>query len=176
MFMNFKTNSTTAKLIKDDLSAMDVEAFVFYARKDLALGSGYGTAISTRGGPTIKSELEKIGGAKTTDAVISKAGQLKAKYIIHAVGPEFQEPDLQKKLWDTIENALKCADKNGIKQVAFPLMGTGFYGVPIDTCIKVMNEVMTKYLSGPTGINEIIICAKDNREYNAFSKMLESKS
>lgn len=174
MSLNFNINSITAKLLRDDLSAMEVEAFVFYARKDLVLGSGYGTAISTRGGPTIKAELDKIGGAKTSDAVITKAGELKAKYIIHAVGPEFQEQDLKSKLIDTIENALKCADGHGIKQIAFPLMGTGFYGVPLDVCSKVMKEAFTKYLTGPTGIQEIIICANDKREYNAFSKILEN--
>ncbi|OGU11395.1 MAG: hypothetical protein A2X61_07625 [Ignavibacteria bacterium GWB2_35_12] len=175
MSLNFNINSIPAKLLKDDLSAMEVEAFVFYARKDLVLGAGYGTAISTRGGPTIKAELDKIGGAKTSDAVLTKAGELKAKHIIHAIGPEFQEPDLKNKLLNTIENTLKCADENGIKQIAFPLMGTGFYGIPLDVCSSIMIESFTKYLTNSTGIQEIIICANDNREYNAFSNILENK-
>jgi O-acetyl-ADP-ribose deacetylase (regulator of RNase III) len=120
-----KINQTEVELIKDDLTALDVESFVFYARTDLKLGTGYGNAISMRGGPTIQAELDKMDGAQAGDAVISGGGLLKAKYIIHAVGPMFQEENLEDKLKRTMENVLKAADEKGITQLAFPMMGVG---------------------------------------------------
>ncbi len=166
---NVKINNTSVKLIKDDLTALDVEAFVFYARPSLALGSGYGNAISTRGGPTIKAELDKLAPIQELEAIISSAGELKAKHIIHAAGPVFQEEGITKKLKITIENALKCADKNGVRQLAFPLMGGGFYGINFDSCIIAMFDTIKQYASKNSGIEEIIICANDNREYRLFS-------
>jgi len=173
---NIKVNQCTVRLIIDDLTALNVEAFVFYARSDLTLGAGFGNAISMRGGPTIREELERIGFAEASETVITAAGELKAKYIIHAVGPAFQEEDAENKLRITMENVLKCADENGISQLAFPAMGTGFYCIPLGSCSKVMIESIKKYLSGKTGLSEIIICANDNREYRAFVTALASES
>ncbi len=176
MSVNIKINQTTLRLIKDDLTALDVEAFVFYARSDLVLGSGYGTEISIRGGPSIKAELNKIGSAEQLESVITSAGELKTKHIIHAVGPAFQEEDIENKLSTTIENVLKCADSNGITQLAFPLMGIGFYGILMDSCIKIMTDSISKYLSENIGLKEVIICANDNREYRPFAAKLEKIS
>ncbi len=164
-----KINQSTIRLIKGDLTALDVEAFVFYARPDLALGSGFGNAISMRGGSTIKEELEKIGGIKSGEAVATAAGELKAGYIIHAAGPAFHEENIEGKLLITMENALKCAEEKGIKQLAFPPMGAGFFAVPLPVCAKVMIESIKRYLSGDTGIKEVIICAADNRDYKSFA-------
>ena len=77
----------------DDIGTLDVDAFVFYAQTSLSLGSGNGNAISTRGGASIKKELDAMGKAKVGDMVVSSAGNLKAKYILHSVGPSFQEED-----------------------------------------------------------------------------------
>jgi O-acetyl-ADP-ribose deacetylase len=167
-----KIKESTVNLIKGDLTQLDVEAIVFYAKPDLALGSGYGNAISTRGGPSIKEELTKIGGAKVEESVVTGAGALNARYIIHAVGPAFQEENTAKKLRNTIANALKTAESKGITQVAFPIMGAGFYGVPYDVSIGIMYECIKSHLSNNSQIKELIICANDNREL----KLLASKA
>jgi O-acetyl-ADP-ribose deacetylase (regulator of RNase III) len=78
------------RLVKGDITEQDVEAFVFYARPDLTLGSGVGTAISVRGGPTIQKELADLGPIAVGHAVVTGAGNLRAQWIIHAVGPRFQ--------------------------------------------------------------------------------------
>ena len=168
MSINFQINQTTLDLIKGDLTALEVESFVFYAREDLVLGAGFGNAISTRGGPTIKAELEKIGKVEPFVAVVSSAGNLSVKSIIHAVGPKFQEENFNSKLKTTMENTLKKADEKGILEIAFPLMGAGFYGIPFDTCIQVMLETINKHLSGTTGLKKVILCANDNRELRMF--------
>ena len=153
---------------------MDVEAFVFYAQHNLNLGSGFGTAISTRGGPKIQEELKQYGTLETTEAVVSEAGMLKAKHIIHAVGPRFKETDLDEKLRKTVLNSLIKVDERGIKQVAFPAMGTGFYGIPLELCATVMIDTITDYLHGSTHLEEVIICVMDTREYQPFANQMLS--
>ena len=163
-------------LIKGDLTNLEVEAFVFYARPDLALGSGFGNAISMRGGPTIKQELDKAEKISMSETFISEAGELKAKFIVHAVGPAFLEENFEGKLKTTIENTLKCAEAKGITQLAFPPMGAGFYGIPLPVCAKIMVETINNYLSNKTGLKEVIICAADDREYKPFADVLANKS
>jgi O-acetyl-ADP-ribose deacetylase len=162
-------NGTSVSIVKDDLTMMDVEAIVFYANKELSLGSGYGNAISTRGGPTIKKELDQMPKPSVTEVVVSAAGNLKAKQILHAVGPAFQEEETEAKLAKSIDNALKTADNMNIKQIAFPIMGTGFYGIPADKAVKIMFETTRKYLHNKTAIKEIIFCGNDNREFRFLS-------
>lgn len=165
-------NKSTLSLVKGDITDLEIEAFVYYAREDLALGSGYGNAISMRGGPSIQKELHQYAPKNTTEAVISSAGEMKADYIIHAVGPKFQEEDLESKLKQTIINSLKLADLKGIKKVAFPPMGAGFYGVPLPQSARLMFETITEYLSGTTEIDEVVICLLDNREFKPFHEQL----
>lgn len=167
-----KINNSTLRIYKGDITDFDIESFVFYARGDLLLGSGYGTAISVRGGPSIQEELNKIGRLEPTQAVMTAAGDMKSKYIIHAHGPKFQEADLPAKLEKTIINALRLADEKGIKAVAFPPMGAGFYGVPLDQSASLTLSTIKSYLSGKTGIQDVVICLMDSREYTPFAKKL----
>jgi O-acetyl-ADP-ribose deacetylase (regulator of RNase III) len=125
-----KVNQSVIRLTTGFIIDLNVDAIVYYARPDLVLGSGYGGAIVTKGGPKIQEELKKIGGINTTEVVITSGGNLKAKYIIHAVGPRFQEENLEEKLRTTTLNALRRAEENKIQVLAFPAMGAGFYGIP----------------------------------------------
>ena len=97
---------------------------------------------------------------------------MKAGHIIHAVGPRFQEEDLEAKLEKTVENCLRAADENGIRQVAFPPMGAGFYGVPLEVSARVTLGKISEYLAGETGIKEVSVCLFDEREYRPFRKQL----
>ena len=165
-------NQSVVRLIKGDITALEVDAFVFYAQPDLALGSGFGTAISVRGGPTIQKELEELGPVATGEAVVSEAGKLEAKYIIHAVGPRFQEEDTESKLRTTVLNSLKRAEEKGVQRIALPAMGAGYYGIPPDLCARVMLEVIKRHLEGETGIKEVVICVLDTRQHESFQARL----
>jgi len=180
-----RVNQTLVRLVKGDITDMEVEAFVYYARNDLQLGAGYGNAISMRGGPSVKKELDQIGEIDTCEAVITAAGEMKAEYIVHAVGPKFQEEDTESKLKRTIINALKKAKEKGIREIALPAMGAGFYGVPIQICARIMIETIKEYLSNASGqtgrltapqgagFEEIIICLASNRDLRPFQQALE---
>jgi len=169
-----KVNKTLVKLQQGDLTALEVDAWVFYAREDLDIGSGYGTAVTTRGGVVVTKELEEIGSIKMGEAVITGAGEMNAKNIIHACGPKFQEADLEKKLRNCMVSSLKIANENGVKTLAYPPMGAGFYGVPLDLCAKAMLETITAFLEGDVSLAEVTICVIDYRDYVPFSKQLES--
>jgi O-acetyl-ADP-ribose deacetylase (regulator of RNase III) len=161
---------TKIRLDKDDLTAMETDALVFYAQHDLKLGSGFGTAISGRGGPTIQKELDEKGAIETCEAVVTSAGNMNAKKIIHAVGPRFQELDMEGKLRKTMENTLRLAEEEEeIRTLAFPPMGAGFYGVPLEICAGVMLDAIRDHASGGSRIEQIDIIVMDNREYTPFA-------
>ncbi len=166
-------NGTVLRLQQGDLTALPVDAFVFYARETLELGSGYGTAIQVRGGDAIKKALQAVGRIGMGESIITTAGNLAAKHIIHSCGPKFHEPDLEQKLRQCMLSALQCAAQNGIKKIAFPAMGAGFYGVPLDLCASVMIGVIKDFIRGGTSLEEVVICVVDRREFTAFQGEFE---
>ncbi|MCI0471149.1 MAG: macro domain-containing protein, partial [Candidatus Aminicenantes bacterium] len=109
-----------------------------------------------------------------TEAVVSTAGEMKAKYIIHANGPKFQEEDISGKLKRTVINSLKAAEKKGIKAIAFPAMGAGFYGVPLEQSSEITLNTIKQYLSNGSTLENVVICLLDNREYIPFEKQLSA--
>jgi O-acetyl-ADP-ribose deacetylase (regulator of RNase III) len=168
----FEVNGKTLRVDRGDITDLEVESFVFYAQHDLQLGSGFGTAISIRGGPGVQEELNELAPLETTQVAISAGGGLKAKHIIHAVGPRFQEEGIEAKLVTTIRNCLKQAEEKGIKQIAFPPMGSGFYGVPLPISADVTVQTIHDYLAGDTEIRDVVVVANDNRERLALQQKL----
>jgi O-acetyl-ADP-ribose deacetylase (regulator of RNase III) len=134
------------------------------------LGAGFGSAMATTGGPKIQEELKAFGSRNTTDAVVTGGGNLKAKFVIHAVGPQFEEEDYEQKLAATIRRALKTAEEKGIQHVALPAMGAGFYGVPLEACARISVETVKQFLQESGKIKEVLFCLRDSREYEVFRK------
>jgi len=165
-----KIKDTVVKVEKGDLTAMEIESIVHYASPDLVLGSGFGSAIAARGGASIQEECKSFGTIKPGESVVTSAGNLNSKYIVHAVGPRFQEDETEQKLATTVENALKVAKEKGILKIAFPPMGTGFYGIALAVCAQVMLKSVKSHINSGTSINEIIICVLDEREYKPFQE------
>jgi O-acetyl-ADP-ribose deacetylase (regulator of RNase III) len=168
-----KVGNRVVRLIRGDLTDLDVEAFVFDIDSDMKLGAGFGSAIQRRGGIVIQKELEKIGSCPTGEAVVTEAGILKANYIIHVNGPKFREEDEEGKLRSATESALRRADEKGIKQLAFPPIGTGLYQVPMDLCVRVMVDTVARHLENNTSLEEVLIVTQDDREYGPFKKKIE---
>jgi len=171
---DIRINECSLRLMKGDITDLDVDAFVFYARSDLALGSGFGGAIAVRGGPSVQKELETLAPVAPGEAVVSSAGNLKAGHIIHAVGPKFQEENTEDKLRTTVLNSLKRAEGAGVERLAFPAMGAGYYGIAPLLCARVMLGAITEHLQAPTRLKQIVICVLDTNQYNAFKQALET--
>ncbi len=167
-------NRTTIRLVRDDITELAAEAMVYYARPDLNLGSGYGNAIAVRGGPSIQAEASKLAPVEVGKAVATMGGELKAKYVIHAVGPRFQESDSEGKLRQTALATLQLAKDMGVRTMAFPAMGTGFYGVPLDVSAKAtLGAIAECATQGKTTLEEVILCVRDPRELKPFQSALE---
>jgi len=167
-----KVNQSTIRLIQQDITDLEIDAFVYYASPNLQLGSGFGNAISMRGGPAIQKELDGMGPLDVTGVVVTQAGEMKAGHIIHAVGPKFQEPDMEGKLRRTIVNCLAKAEESGFERVAFPPMGAGFYGVPLDHSVRITVGTVLEHLENSSKLKEVVVCANDGREYRAFEAAL----
>lgn len=172
-------NQSVVRLVRGDITQLDVDGFVFYAQPDLTLGSGFGGAIGVRGGAAIQKELNALveDGPLVTGAVaVSGGGKLKARKILHAVGPRFKEADTEGKLRATMRNCLAAAEEEGLETVAFPLMGAGYYGIPPAVSAKVMLETIQEHLAGETGIREILVCVFDTPQYNAVQAVMAALS
>jgi O-acetyl-ADP-ribose deacetylase (regulator of RNase III) len=168
-----KVKQGTIRLEMGDITELPVEGIVYYARPDLVLGSGFGGVISAKGGPRIQEELKKAGKANVTEVVLTSGGDLKAKYILHAVGPRFQEEELEEKLRRTMDNVLRKAEESGIQSLAFPAMGAGFYGVPLEVCARETLEAAKKHLEALPGRREVVFCLRDSYEYKKFLEHLQ---
>jgi O-acetyl-ADP-ribose deacetylase len=159
------------RLVRGDITVLDVDAIVFYAQPDLVLGSGYGGAIAVRGGASIQKELSELasgGLLPVGSAVVTGGGKLKARHIIHAVGPRFREEHTEEKLRRTVESCLQRAEEQGVKIVAFPLMGSGYYGIPPLVSARVMLEAFESHAGRATELREIVVCVFDTPQFTAF--------
>lgn len=154
-----------------DIENMD--GLVYYARPDLKLGSGFGTAISIQGGPKVQEELKKAGSAQMTDVVVTSGGSLQARFIMHAVGPRFQEEGCEEKLRKTMLNTLRKAEEHHLHTIAFPAMGAGFYGIPLDVCARVTLGAAREFLGNAVELQEVVFCLRDLREFKVFQEYLQ---
>ena len=167
-----KVGGKVISLVKGDITDMEVDAFVFDITSDCQLGSGYGGAITMRGGKVVQDELNSIGTLPTGEAVMTTAGAGKADRIIHVNGPKFHEGDTRAVLAQVTERALEIAEKEGIKKLAFPPIGTGMYQVPLDLCADVMVDTVEKHLGKASSLEEVVFVAFDLRELGPLQKKL----
>ena len=165
-------NSSRIKLFQGDITELDTDVIVNAANAQLIMGGGVAGAIRRKGGPKIQEECNRIGGTFVGGAVITTGGNLKAKYVIHAVGPRMGEGNEDEKLRNATLNSLKLMDEKKLKTIAFPAISTGIFGYPIEKCAEIMIATSKEYLSGDTQIKEVIFCLYSNNDYNVFKKEL----
>ncbi len=168
-----KVGNTAIRVLKEDITDIDVEAFIYDITADAKLGTGYGGAITARGGKVVQDELDAIGSCPTGNAIITSAGKMKAKHIIYVNGPKFHEENQEGKLKSSVQSALKLAEENNISQLAFPPIGTGFYQVNLQLCVQVLVDTVTEHLKGKTGLKEVLFVGLDTREYKPFQAKIE---
>jgi len=172
--MEKKIRDSVIELAQGDITELEADAIVNAANAALKLGGGVAGAIARKGGPRIQEECDRIGGTFVGGAVITTAGDLKAKHVIHAVGPRYGEGEEDQKLRNATLNSLKLADEQKLKSIAFPAISTGIFGFPLDRCAEIMVSTTKSYLEGETGIKRVIFCLFDARSYQAFQKELAS--
>ena len=170
--MGRKINNSVIELIQGDITELSTDAIVNAANRQLVLGGGVAGVIRIKGGPGIQAQCDKKAPISTGEAVITTGGQLKAQYVIHAVGPRQGQGQEDEKLKNATLNALKVADVNGLKSIAFPAISTGIFGFPMDSCAKIMLSATIDYLRSRTSLERVIFCLFDRAACDVFSNCL----
>jgi O-acetyl-ADP-ribose deacetylase (regulator of RNase III) len=160
----FKVGKATVRLVRGDITEMETDAIVNAANRSLMGGGGVDGAIHRKGGPEILEECKRIRatewpqGLPTGKAVITGAGNLKARHVIHTVGPVWRggnrgEPEL---LAQAYQNSLRLAVAKGLKTVAFPSISTGAYGYPVEDACRVALEAVKEFLEKEDTLDEVV--------------------
>jgi O-acetyl-ADP-ribose deacetylase len=165
-------NNTTLELVEGDITDLDVEAIVNAANENLVLGGGVAGTIKRRGGPSVQEECRRIGSTGVGTAVITGAGKMKFKHVIHAVGPKMGEGDEDRKLSAAVRSSLALADRHGLKSVAIPAISTGNFGFPVERCARILLTEVHRYLQGGTKLSRVIVCLYDEATWKLFAREL----
>jgi O-acetyl-ADP-ribose deacetylase (regulator of RNase III)/ADP-ribose pyrophosphatase YjhB (NUDIX family) len=166
-----KIKDTEIKIIKADITTLEVDAIVNAANNELEMGGGVAGAIRKKGGKEIEDEAVKKGPIKIGEAVETSAGKLAAKYVIHAatMGMDFKTDEV--KVRQSCASSLQLAEKLQIKSIAFPALGCGVGGFPLVAAAKIMAQEVLKLLrEKPSSLKEIIFCLYDEEAYAVFQK------
>lgn len=167
----------TIEVIKGDITKVTVDIIVNAANSSLLGGSGVDGAIHKAGGSQILEDCKKIiakqGGSPTGEAVITSAGKLPCKYVIHTVGPvwnsgKLNEPELLKRCY---ENSLKLAEEYKAESIAFPNISTGIYGYPKEKALKVVVKVMKSFSF--SFIKKVVFVNFDDENYELYRKSFD---
>lgn len=173
--MQRKIKNSILELVLGDITEMDTEAIVNAANANLILGGGVAGAIRRKGGPEIQEECNRIGGTFVGGAVKTTGGNLKAKYVIHAVGPRMGEGNEDEKLKNATLNSLKLAYEENIKNISFPAISTGVFGFPIARCAQIMLQTTIDYLKGQTGLEKVVFCLFGQDNFKVFENQLKQE-
>jgi O-acetyl-ADP-ribose deacetylase (regulator of RNase III) len=173
--MERQVNGKVIRLIQGDLTELSVDAIVNAANAQLILGGGVAGAIRTKGGPSIQEECDRVGGTTVGQAVLTNAGKLKARHVIHAVGPRMGEGNEDEKLHQATLNSLRRATENGLLSIAFPAISTGIFGFPKDRCARIMLQTVQDFLKDQdSSLKEVIFCLWSKDDLELFTQILES--
>lgn len=173
--MEVRIGSTVISLVKGDITQEDTDAIVNAANSRLAGGGGVDGAIHRAGGPAIMEECRKIGGCPTGSAVITTGGRLKARYVIHAVGPVYKdgrhgEADL---LSGAYRKSLEIASQKGLKSIAFPSISTGAYGYPVDKASEIALKTVIDFVKVNKRPGLVRFVLFSDRDFKTYQKTLE---
>lgn len=166
------------ELIQGDITKMEVDAIVNAANTSLLGGGGVDGAIHKAGGKAILEACQKIrnkqGGCKIGEAVITTAGNLSAKFVIHAVGPAWNngKSDEERLLLSAYHNSLQLALSNQIRSIAFPNISTGIYKFPKDKAAAIAVKAVSDFLAETDKIERVIFVCFDAENYGIYDALL----
>ena len=160
------------RLVQGDITGRDVDAIVNAANSYLQHGGGVAGAIVKKGGYIIQEESDKIGFTPVGTAVITGAGKLPARFVIHAVGPRMGEGDEDNKLRSAVLNSLILASEKGLKSISMPAISSGIFGFPKDRCANILVRTALNYIAGTpkSSLESIEFCVYDDLTTGHFKK------
>jgi O-acetyl-ADP-ribose deacetylase (regulator of RNase III) len=163
------------ELVKGDITSLEVDAIVNAANNTLLGGGGVDGAIHRAAGPELYKECEELKGCETGEAKITKGYKLKAKHVIHTVGPIWHGGyrDEHETLASCYQSSLILAKKNKIKTIAFPGISTGVYGFPKDLAALIAVNESKRFLNKNPFPEKVIFVAYDDESYETYRKLLD---
>jgi O-acetyl-ADP-ribose deacetylase (regulator of RNase III) len=157
------------KLVQGDITDLEVDAIVNAANSHLWMGAGVAGAIKRKGGKEIEDEAMKKGPIPIGEAVVTSAGKLKAKYVIHAAVMGQDLVTNEEYIKNATLNSLKRAEKLKIKSIAFPAFGTGVGGFPLDRCAQIMLDQVKDFSKKTKYLKEVLFVLFDKKSYDIWS-------
>jgi O-acetyl-ADP-ribose deacetylase (regulator of RNase III) len=173
--MKVNVEKSILEIVQGDITQQDIEAIGNAANSALAGGGGVDGAIHRAGGPAVMSELRaKYKDCPTGSAVITGGGNLKAKYVIHAVGPRYsgspKDPEL---LSGAYRRSLELCTQNKISSIAFPSISTGIYGYPVKEASRIALKTATDYLKDHPEIKLVRFVLFDSKTFDIYKDALK---
>jgi O-acetyl-ADP-ribose deacetylase (regulator of RNase III) len=173
--MEAKIGKAKLELLEGDITDQDTDAIVNAANRSLLGGGGVDGAIHRAAGPQLLAECRTLGGCQTGDAKITKGYRLRAKYVIHTVGPIYysdgkKAPEL---LASCYRRSLELASENKLKSVAFPSISTGAYGYPLEEAAPIALRTVMDYLKSHPDIQWVRFVLFGKEAYQAYEKALK---
>ena len=176
--MDVRIGTSTLSIVEGDITKEHTDAIVNAANSGLRGGGGVDGAIHRAGGPAIMEECRKIGHCPTGQAVITTGGNLKARYVIHTVGPVWSGGGRNEAglLQSAYLESLKLASKKGLKSVSFPAISTGAYGYPLNDAARIALKTAIDYLKEHPEIETVRFVLFGKPMYDVFSDELKKLS
>jgi O-acetyl-ADP-ribose deacetylase (regulator of RNase III) len=172
--MRITVNQATLELVQGDITTQDVDAIVNAANNSLLGGGGVDGAIHRAAGPQLLAECVRLGGCATGDAKITRGYRLKARHVIHTVGPIYSNaPRDAELLASAYRRSLEVVSEHGLRSVAFPSISTGAYGYPVQKAAPVALQTVMDYLNAHTGLTLVRFVLYDGRTFEAYRAALE---
>lgn len=175
VLVEVKINSSTLLLVEGDLTEQDINVIVNASNKTLMGGGGVDGAIHSAGGEKILEECMAIGGCDTGEAVITTGGNLRAKYVIHTVGPVYRDGNHGESglLKNAYRNSLALASSNGLKSIAFPSISTGAYRYPLEEAAEIALNTVIEHLKQDTCIEHVRFVLFGHDILEVYEKVLK---
>jgi O-acetyl-ADP-ribose deacetylase (regulator of RNase III) len=155
-------------LLEGDLTEQAVDAIVNAANSNLQLGAGVAGAIREKGGPGIQAECDRIGPIGVGEAALTGAGNLPARFVIHAAGMALGGRADEPSVRSAMRAALERARERGCRSIAVPAIGAGIAGFPLQRCAEVLLEEARRHLAGETSLEEIRFVLFGEPAYRVF--------
>ena len=162
--------SSRIAILQGDLTEMDADAIVNAANNDLVLGGGVAGAIRRKGGDEIQRECNAIGTIPIGGAAITTGGKLKARHVIHAASMQLGGRTTAQALRSSTAHSLRIAAERGLKTIAFPAVGSGIAGFPLEECADIMLREAAQHLSGQTSLQMVYFVLFDEGARGVFER------
>ena len=163
------------RISQGDITECALDAIVNAANNDLVLGAGVAGAIRNKGGPAIQKECDLIGSIALGEAVVTTGGRLKAKFVIHAASMRLGGTTSEDNMRASTRNSLRRADERNIASIAFPAIGTGIAGFPLNRCAQVMLEEVRDHLADDgSSVKLVEFVLFDRAAFEVFKKVFKA--